>query len=814
VLVAPGGGAPGILGRQGNRDAITFSGAVSADGRRVVFATQSDNLDPDDRDLRQDLYLADASTGTTRVIGRSAGGVPGPVASEFVFDLAISPDGRWVAASMYRDGTYRLRLHDTESGTVRTLAESSTIQGNGFDGLALSHDARHVAFRTSLSLVAEDAGAADIYVWSRTEERFTLASRRSDGGSFGHVTAVGRALTPDGRWLTFGVARNDAIADSTSGLVVRNLESGASERVFAPGGAPLQVDSVSPAASTDARLIAFSTSQPLLPEDANNRPDVYVVDRSTGRFELVSMSTGGAVGDCGSFAPQISGDGSRVVFHSCARNFYPGADGRDEIFLRDRTTAQTLLMTRPLDGQLPSGHFAERDPWPHWSRASISADGQVVAFASTAEELVKGDSNRRADVFRVALPGREIERVGLALGAPVAAGASRGPLVTEAQPRAFASIGGDVVAFNAQADNLLLSRTPGALRWDVRQGSILDALELLVEPPPRSIEVVDGVSDDGGTVLVRRSLSPVDFGGLPPPPPPVPYDLWLQDRFGWYRRIDVDPMLGANHAVRLSVLSGDARRVAFVSQRMEPPWTSGIYVTNAFGTGTRRVDVLPSGADPAVGTSSAIGISRNGRWLVFSSLADGLVAGDADGSVDLFLADLVGGGLLRLLDPASGQSLLDPDGYAAAAVAVSDDGQRVVYASDRDPLLPGGSGPFRILLLDRGLGLLREIGPASTDGWWTHSPSISADGRRVAFLHGRTLRVLELDASGATVGEPTLALPPIKASHAAISTDGHAVAIMSNERFDHVPGWLAGDVTMPLLLRLPEPRLFGDDFEP
>jgi Tol biopolymer transport system component len=614
--------------------------------------------------------------------------------------------------------------------------------------------------------------------------------------------------------LTFGVTRNDEIADSTSGLVVRNLETGATERVFAPGEAPLRVDSGSVSTSADARFIAFASSQTLLPEDANNRPDVYVVDRSTGRFELVSTSSGGASGDCGSYVPQISGDGSRVVFHSCARNFYPGADGRDEIFLRDRATAQTLLMTRPLDGQLPSGHFAERDPWPHWSRASISADGQIVAFASTAEELVKGDSNRRADVFRVALPGREIERVGLASSAPVAAGASRGPLVTEAQPRAFASTGGDVVAFNAQADNLLFSRTPGALRWDVRQGSILDALTFLGEPPPRSIEVVDGISDDGGTVLVRRSVSPIEFGGVPPPPPPVPYDLWLQDRFGGYRRIDVDPMLGASHAVRMSVLSGDARRVAFVSQRMESPWTSGIYVANAFGTATRRVDVLPSGADPAVGTSSAIGISRNGRWLVFSSLADGLVAGDADGSVDLFLADLVGGGLLRLLDPATGQSLLDPDGFAAAAVAVSDDGQRIVYASDRDPLLPGGSGPFRILLLDRGLGLLREIGPPSTDGWWTHSPSISADGRRVAFLYGRTLRVLELDASGATVGEPTLALPPIKASHAAISPDGHAVAIMSNERFDHVPGWLPGDVTMPLLLRLPEPRLFGDGFEP
>ncbi len=241
----------------------------------------------------------------------------------------------------------------------------------------------------------------------------------------------------------------------------------------------------------------------------------------------------------------------------------------------------------------------------------------------------------------------------------------------------------------------------------------------------------------------------------------------------------------------------------------------GVYVFDRHGAPLRRVDLLPDGGMPARGALGALALSRNGRWLVFASPADGLVVGDMDGTTDLFLADLDAGGLSRLVQPDAGAPLLGrPVDEVLGAAAISDDGMRVLFDSSRPDLAQDGSEGRRMFLLDRSINELRRLDAAANDHALASSPSLSADGRVAAFLQSGLLRVLELGPDGAAAAEPTASLPPIAAGYAALSPDGGTVVLTSAAEFPWLPDWVSPDVTVPYLLRLPESPLFVSGFEP
>lgn len=78
--------------------------------------------------------------------------------------------------------------------------------------------------------------------------------------------------------------------------------------------------------SANGQVVVITTDAALVPADTNGAPDVYVVDRVTGWVELISVSTGGEVGNDRSgdrnqpFVQKgrvsISYDGQIVAFNS------------------------------------------------------------------------------------------------------------------------------------------------------------------------------------------------------------------------------------------------------------------------------------------------------------------------------------------------------------------------------------------------------------------------------------------------------------------------------------------------------------------
>ena len=111
-----------------------------------------------------------------------------------------------------------------------------------------------------------------------------------------------------------------------------------------------------------------------------------------GDPELISVSTTGGLANGVSLSPRISADARFVVFESLADNLVEGDDNQTwEVFLRDRQEGATHLLSASALGSL--GDKLSLFP-------AIAADGSAAVFVSFASNLVPGDNNAYADVFR------------------------------------------------------------------------------------------------------------------------------------------------------------------------------------------------------------------------------------------------------------------------------------------------------------------------------------------------------------------------------------------------------------------------------
>jgi len=155
---------------------------------------------------------------------------------------------------------------------------------------------------------------------------------------------------------------------------------------------------------------------------------------------------------------------------------------------------------------------------------------------------------------------------------------------------------------------------------------------------------------------------------------------------------------------------------------------------------TERVSVSTSG-EP--GTSdyamfSHPSISADGRFVAFASDAGNLVPGDGPGSRDVFVRDRLTGTTERVNVSSSGEPA---NGFTCreegAGSSISGDGRFVAFESEATNLVPDDTnGPGTdIFVRDLLTQTTERIGwtPTMECGMAYHNPSISADGRYVAF---------------------------------------------------------------------------------
>ena len=100
------------------------------------------------------------------------------------------------------------------------------------------------------------------------------------------------------------------------------------------------------------QFIVFKTeASNLSPLDDNNQADIYMHDRRARTTILVSIGNDGSIGNSGSNNPVITENGQFVAFDSRSTNMVPNdTNDRPDVFLRDLFAGTTRLMGRSKQG--------------------------------------------------------------------------------------------------------------------------------------------------------------------------------------------------------------------------------------------------------------------------------------------------------------------------------------------------------------------------------------------------------------------------------------------------------------------------------
>ena len=347
--------------RQGNEHSgligVAAYPAISSDGRFVAFVSQADNLVSKDTNVNADVFVRDRLLGTTERVSVNSVGEEADIGGE---GPAISADGRFIAfqsqaQNLVPDGNPflfvdQIYVHDRETGTTEIISVNDAGQpGNSLNVQAdISADGRFVVFSSFAdNLVPGTQSGLQVYLRDRVAGTIERISEDA-AGEPGDGSSVAPTVSLDGRFVAFQTNSGNLIGDGDheSHILVKDRLTGAFERVSATStGEPADLLSEHPDITPDGRSVTFfSLATNLVPDDTNNRRDIFVRDRQTGSIVRVSVSTAGLEGNSESQWPSISDDGLVTAFQSSADNLVPNANGG--IFVHDDRAAADLSVTK------------------------------------------------------------------------------------------------------------------------------------------------------------------------------------------------------------------------------------------------------------------------------------------------------------------------------------------------------------------------------------------------------------------------------------------------------------------------------------
>ncbi len=348
--------SPSMLLVSKNANGVTsndYSGNtdIDATGRYIVFESEASNLTSIATTLNQQhIYRKDAVTGEVLLVSSDASGLV--EANNLASNPSISSNGRYVVFESAADnldgdsnGNKQIYLKDLDTSAVSLISRNASgIPDNGAGGASnakVSGDGRYVLFQSSDSQMSAIAG-----------------------GGFAHIY----------------------LKDMSNGTIQMISRFSSSE---AGNG-----NSSNPDMSADGTHIVFESLATNFTTSVNGQDNIYYVDTSVVHtVEQISLSSDNTEeANAGSNNPSISDDGLVVVFDSFATNLdsFDGNGVRD-VFFRYRPLIFTKLVSFNA-GASNSGNGTS-------TNASISSDGNYVAFESRASDLASGGALGKPGIF-------------------------------------------------------------------------------------------------------------------------------------------------------------------------------------------------------------------------------------------------------------------------------------------------------------------------------------------------------------------------------------------------------------------------------
>jgi Tol biopolymer transport system component len=341
---------------------------ITPDGTKIVFISNAINLISDyvGRNIYQ-VYLYDIATDTTKLISHEYGSPPDG-ANDGSYCPQISSDGSKIVfqsdatnlVSPYNGYNLQIYLYDTTTENIKLISHANESPNDGSDGDAhdaqISSDGTKIAYSSrATNLTGNLARDFQIYLYDSTTDTTKLISHEDGVPTFrANGQSVQPHITLDGTKIVYcSDATNVTKLTGTLTAILfqiylYDVATDTTKLISHADGTPTigaNRDSYVPKITPDGvRIVYFSLATDLTnPFAAGTKEQIYLYNTAADTTLPISRADGTpAVGaNKGSYEPQITPDGTKVVYESEATNLISGFERGTgvQVYLRTLSAA-------------------------------------------------------------------------------------------------------------------------------------------------------------------------------------------------------------------------------------------------------------------------------------------------------------------------------------------------------------------------------------------------------------------------------------------------------------------------------------------
>ena len=537
--------------------------------------------------------------------------------------------------------------------------------------LSMTPDGRFVAY------VAGNSTTNSIYCWDAQAGTSTLVSVSTDNSTPANGVSDSPVISANGQFVAFTSTGTNLVNNSLAGschVYVRDLLGGVTQLLDTDtNGVGVGVEATTvPAMSADGSVVAFD-SENLLPDNRHLVHDVFTRNVPAAVTTLVSATnpalpsqTPDGISGFTSFS--VSSNGQFVAFYSDADNLVAGdTNGFRDVFVRDLVAGVNYLVSVNTNGT--SGDYISTDP-------AISGNGRYVAFTSSADNLVAGDTNNAQDVFvRDMMAGTttlvSISTNGVNSGnsdsySPIISGNGRYVLF---HSKASNLAAGSFTISSGTTDNLFFRDLQAGFTYPLTTTGVNAAA---MTPDGQNIAFTyNGILYLWNTQLTARTYTNIPSpSGLSPFPAVAISANGQKAAFVAYSSPTlylVDLLANTTTTVLTSAsiqshvglrLSNDGRFLTYAAMVQNSP-IQNVYLYDSLLNTTLLVSQNYNGTGPAGTNSDSPAISPDGRFIAYRSSAGNIVPFDFNNDADVFLYDTSNNATILISVNAAGSASAD-----------------------------------------------------------------------------------------------------------------------------------------------------------